>query len=93
MNQNETVFSEQVLSDISQILATYSAQYREILNDTMRKTSANSGDWNDEDFNALLSALKSFEPEADAIEKMTRQFTERISAKLDAIHQLRNIKI
>lgn len=93
MSQNDTAFDEQALSEISKCLLSYSKEYREMIEAAVRKIGLNSGDWNDEDFNALLSAVASFGTDADRLEQITNRFCERINDKLAAIRQLHAMRI
>lgn len=93
MSQNEVIIDEQALSDVSNSLVTYTKEYRELLVGTIRKIKLISSDWNDEDFNALLSAISSFMTDVDDIEEKTKQFIERINNRIGAIHELHNMKI
>ncbi len=93
MSQNDTAFDEQALAEISKCLLAYSKEYREMIEAAVRKIGLNSGDWNDEDFNALLSAVASFREDADRLEQSTNRFCERINNRLDAIRQLHTMKV
>ena len=91
MSRSEVIVDEQALASISDGLKTYITEYKAMLEDAIRKT--NSGDWNDEDFNSLLSAINSFMADVDKVENGTNQLITRINEKIAAIHELHNIKI
>lgn len=93
MSQNEVIIDEQALSDVSDELQVYIKDYREMLERAIRKIMIYSKDWNDEDFNALCSAISSFMAEIELIEKKTTQLVTRISNKIDAIHALHSMTI
>ncbi len=93
MSQNEVIIDEQALSDVSDELQVYIKDYREMLERSIRKVMIYSKDWNDEDFNALCSAISSFMAEIESIEKKTTQLVTRISNKIDAIHALHSMTI
>lgn len=93
MSKSEVIVDEQALVSVSDGLKTYIAEYKVILEDAIRKLKTNSDDWNDEDFNSLLSAINSFMADVDAVEKETIQLTKRINEKIAAIHELHSMKI
>lgn len=93
MSRSEVIVDEQALASISDGLKTYITEYKAMLEDAIRKLKTNSGDWNDEDFNSLLSAINSFMADVDKVENGTNQLITRINEKIAAIHELHNIKI
>ena len=93
MSSSEVVVNEQALVEMSDCLRSYISQYREMLKDALRKIKLNSSDWNDEDFNSLLSAINLFNTDVDAIEEDTNRLIERINEKIVAIHELHNMRI
>ena len=93
MSRAEIIVDEQALVSVSDGLKTYVTEYKVILEDAIRKLKTNSDDWNDEDFNSLLSAINSFMADVDAVEKETIQLTKRINEKIAAIHELHSMKI
>lgn len=93
MSQPEIIIDEQALTSVSESINTYIQNYREALEDAIGKIKLSSEDWNDEDFNALLSAISSFMADIEGIENGTNQLTERIKNKISAIHELHNMKI
>lgn len=93
MSRSEVIVDEQALASISDGLKTYITEYKAMLEDAIRKLKTNSGDWNDEDFNSLLSAINSFMADVDKVENGTNQLITRINEKIAAIHELHNMKI
>lgn len=93
MSRSEVIVDEQALASISDGLKTYITEYKAMLEDAIRKLKTNSGDWNDEDFNSLLSAINSFMADVDKVENGTNQLITRINEKITAIHELHNMKI
>lgn len=93
MSQTEVIVDEQALVSVSDSMNTYIKAYRETLEGAIRKLKLNSEDWNDEDFNILLSAISAFRADIEEIEIGTNQLTERIKNKISAIHKLHNMKI
>lgn len=93
MSNSEVIVDEQALGEMSDCLKNYISQYREMLKDALRKIKLNSSDWNDEDFNSLLSAINSFNTDVDNVEEVTKQLIMRINEKIAAIHELHSMKI
>ena len=93
MSLMEVIIDEQALNTVSDCLNTYITEYKEALKDAIRKIKLNSDDWNDEDFNSLVSAISSFMVDVNNIEEDTDQLKARINEKITAIHELHNMKI
>ena len=93
MSQNEVVIDEQALIAVSEYIGTYIKECRENFEGSIRKLKLNTDDWNDEDFNSLLSAINSFMADVDAIGEEVAKFQTRIENKISAIHELHNMKI
>ena len=93
MSQNEIVVDVQALDSVSTDIKTYVKNYRESLQDAVRSLKQNSEEWNDEDFNALISAFSKFEQDFEEIENGSNQLVKRAGQKISAIHELHNIKI
>ena len=93
MSLSEVIIDEQALTSVSDGLKTYLNEYKELLGDAIRKLMQNEGEWNDEDFNSLLSAIKSFTLDVDEIEAGVSQLIKVIDEKIEAIHVLHSMKI
>lgn len=93
MSRSEVIVDEQALASVSDGLKSYITEYKAMLEDAIRKLKTNSDDWNDEDFNCLLSAIYSFMADVEKVENETNQLINRINEKIAAIHDLHNIKI
>jgi len=93
VSASEVIIDEQALLEVAKGINSYITDYKEMLESAIRKLKLNSDDWNDEDFNSLLSAINSFMVDVNKIENGTKQLSERISKKIDAIHELHNKKI
>lgn len=93
MSSSEVIIDEGALVSVSESLKTYISEYRTTLENALRKLKSCGDDWNDEDFNSLVSAINSFMADVDNIENSTGQLTDRIDKKIAAIHQLHNMKI
>lgn len=93
MSQTEVIIDEQALASVSDSVKTYIKAYRKHLKGAIRKLKLNSEDWNDEDFNTLLSAISSFMADIEGIENGTNQLSARIENKINAIHELHSMKI
>lgn len=93
MSQDEVIIDEQALAAVSNTIETYIKNYRENFESGIRKLKVNSEDWNDEDFNSLLSAISFFKADIDTIDLEITRLKTRINAKIEAIHALHNMKI
>lgn len=93
MSQNEVIIDEQALSDVSNSLIVYVNEYRKMLETSIRNIKLNSDNWNDEDFNALLSAINSFMADIEMLEDEAKQLVVKIDNKINAIHELHSMKI
>lgn len=93
MSQSEVIVDEQALSSVSSSITKFSADCRANIEDAIRKIKLNSNEWNDEDFNRLLSAINSFMADVNGIDEATKTLNEIINNKIDAIHKLHSMKI
>lgn len=93
MGASEVIANEQALAVVSDGIRTYVSTYREIISTGVRGIRANSGDWSDEDFNSIVSAINSFLTDIDSVGNTTNQLVTRIDNKISAIHKLHNMKI
>ena len=93
MSRYEIIVDEQALVSVSDGLKTYIDEYKAMMEEAIRQIKQNNDDWNDEDFNRLLSAVNSFMENLDEIEQETDRLAGRINEKIAAIHKLHNIKI
>lgn len=93
MSQSEVIVDEQALSSVSSSITKFSADCRANIEDAIRKIKLNSNEWNDEDFNRLLSAINSFMADVNNIDEATKNLNERINTKIAAIHELHSMKI
>ena len=93
MSQSEVIVDEQALSSVSSSITKFSADCRANIEDAIRKIKLNSNEWNDEDFNRLLSAINSFMADVNNIDEATKNLNERINTKIVAIHELHSMKI
>ncbi|MBQ2810343.1 MAG: hypothetical protein IJF11_05565 [Clostridia bacterium] len=91
---SETVIiDEQALEITSLSISTYTQGIKEALDETLKRIQSNNGDWDDEDYENLLSAISSFMADIDTIEQGASQILHRVNEKLDQIKRLRGIKI
>lgn len=93
MSSSEIIINEQALAAVSGSINDHINAVRDLLSETIEKLKANNEDWNDEDFEILLSAIKEFMAEAAEFESEAGKLTKRIEQKIDAIHQLHSMKI
>ena len=93
MSQNGIVSDPEVLVAISDGMGKYGKESLETLEESIRKLKANSDQWNDEDFNALLSAITSFMADMESIEATISQLQARINNKIDLVRELHSMEI
>ena len=93
MSVSEVIIDEQALATVSETTLSYAKEYREAVEECLRRLKSRSGDWNDEDFSSLLSAISSFLIDVEGIDAQTKEIRERINNKIKAIHELHNMKI
>ena len=93
MSRSEIIIDEQALATVSEGLKAYVTEYKEALESAIRILKQNCSEWNDEDFNSLVSAISSFLGDVDSMEMSTTQLINRIDKKIVAIHELHNMKI
>ena len=93
MSESELIIDEQTLLEVADELNSYIFEYRDVLESAIRKLKLNSEDWNDEDFNSLLSAINSFTTDVDNIETCNNQLVNRIRKKIEEIHRLHSLKV
>ena len=93
MSASEVTVDEQALSEVSEAINAHVQDCREVIADAVKKLKLNSENWNDEDFNALVSAINSFMADIEQIQETVTQLSRRIGSKLSAIQELHNMKI
>ena len=93
MSQFDAIIDEQALSAVSSSITNFSIQCRNNIEEAVRKIKLHSGDWNDEDFNSLLSAINSFMADVNSLDEETQGLNKRINEKIAAIHELHSMKI
>ena len=93
MALTEVIVDEQALMTVNSSITQYSSEFKNNIEDTIRKIKLNSSEWNDEDFNSLLSAINSFMADVDELEETTKSLSQRINNKIAAIHELHSMKI
>ena len=93
MNESKIVADVQALTSVSTTVKTFNSNLHEIYEEFVRMLKLNGSEWNDEDFNKLVSAMKSLEAELEQIDEHTRLITKKTDAKIDKINQLHNLKL
>ena len=93
MSANEVIIDEEALLTVSDSLRGYIAEYRAAIANAVARLKLNSESWNDEDFNALVSAVNSFTADVVELEEIFARLTAKIQNKLTAIRALHNMKI
>ncbi|MBR2296052.1 MAG: hypothetical protein IKA43_01440 [Clostridia bacterium] len=90
---DQVIIDEQALEATASSISTYTQGIKEALNEVIKHIQSNNGDWNDEDYENLLSAISSFMADVDTIESGASEIISRVNEKIEAIHRLRNIRI
>ena len=93
MALTEVIVDEQALMTVNSSITQYSSEFKNNIEDTIRKIKLYSSEWYDEDFNSLLSAINSFMADVDELEETTKSLSQRINNKIAAIHELHSMKI
>lgn len=93
MSRSEVIINEQTLMSVSSEISKYSAGCQEMFEEVIRQIKQNSSEWNDEDYNSLLSAIKSFMADIEQINEKADILNKRINEKLSAVQELHSIKI
>lgn len=93
MNESKIVADVQALTTVSTTVKTFNSNLHELYEEFVRMLKLNGSEWNDEDFNRLVSAMKSFELELEQIDEHTQLITRETDAKIDKINQLHNLKL
>ena len=93
MSESEVIVNEQALASVSASIRTYVAEFRETIETAVRNLKTNASDWDDEDFNSLVSAINSFLTDVEGMENATNQLAQRIDTKISQIHTLHSMKI
>lgn len=93
MNESKVVADAQALSSVSTTVKKFNSDLHELYEEFVRMLKLNGSEWNDEDFNKLISAIKSFETELEQIDEHTQLVAKETDAKIDKINQLHNLKL
>lgn len=93
MNESKIVADVQALTTVSTTVKNFNSNLHELYEEFVRMLKLNGSEWNDEDFNKLVSAMKSFETELEQIDEHTQLITKETDAKIDKINQLHNLKL
>ena len=88
LNLQEESF-EQIIKSLSQ----HSQEMKELLDRATEKISALSGEWDDEDFQNLLEAMKSIGNKFDDVDDHTQQMIAKAEYKLEMIRARKSIKL
>ncbi len=93
MSGIEVVADVDALTSVSENIKRYTSSCHASIEESIRSIQANNSDWNDEDFDKLLSAVSSFIKDIENLEKGAGQLIKRIENKISAIEQLHSMKI
>ena len=89
----QVIIDEEALNVTASGINAYIQGIKSALDTAIIKLQANGVDWNDEDFDNLLSAISSFMADIGVIDDASTQILRRIDEKLEQIKRLRGIKI
>lgn len=92
MAQDILNLDEESFERILEVLSRISPALREHYNRAVEKVSALTGEWDDEDYQVILQALKSVGNELDDIDELTGQMNAKVRHKLEMIRARRNIE-
>ncbi len=87
------IIDEGALTETAQSIRAYIQEIKERLETAIRGIQANSGDWDDEDFNKLLSALQGCLNDFSGLEESGAKIIERVGVKINQIHELHSMSI
>ena len=88
LNLQEESF-ERIIKTLSQHLLLTREQYDRAVD----KVTALSSEWNDEDYQNLLEAIKGIGVKLDIVDEHTQQAIAKAEYKLEMIHARKNIKL
>ena len=88
MINEEVIINENALMDVSSTIKSYSQQIKMFIKNTLACFESLQSDWNDSDYDKLISALNSFDSDVISLENAVSQLVLRIDQKLQAIEQL-----
>lgn len=89
----QVIIDEGALEATASSISTYLQGIKSALDNAIIGIQSNGVDWNDEDFDNLLSAISSFMADVGAIDAGSTQILNRINEKIEQIKRLRGIKI
>lgn len=93
MSEAKITADYQSLVIVSNTAQKFNSDLHELYEEFVRKLRLNDSDWNDEDFNRLVSMVKSFEKELEEIDEHTQRIVKDTDAKIEKINQLHNLKL
>lgn len=93
MAGDEVRVSEEVLEDTAKLLAQCSASIREYFEKAIADVGRLSEDWNDSDFQDMLSAISAYNNELDTLDEKTGELISKAKEKIEMIHALHSINI
>ena len=93
MSASEAIINEQALTDVASGIQTFLSSYKEAIESAIRGIQASGSEWNDEDYQSLLSAISSFQKDIESLGTATHQLVVRINRRIEAIHVLHSMKI
>lgn len=93
MSSERTIINEEALINLSYSITLFKENYRETIEEAIRELKSNADEWNDEDFNCLVSAISSFMTDVEKIENQSDRMIKIIEDKINAIRALHSMNI
>lgn len=93
MSNERTIINEEALINVSYSITLFKENYREAIEKAIRELKSNIDEWDDEDFNCLVSAMSSFMADVEKIENQSNRIIKIIEDKISAIRALHSMNI
>lgn len=93
MSNEKTIINEEALINVSYSITLFKEKYRETIEKAVRELKSNVDEWDDEDFNCLVSAISSFMLDVEKIENQSDRIIKIIEDKINAIRALHSMNI
>lgn len=93
MAQESIKITEEAFDHMIEIMTPLIPQLREHLDAAVRRITALSGEWDDEDYRNFLESFRYLESKLNSIEEETAQLIETTKQKREIIYARRTIKM
>jgi len=93
MAQDVLNLNEESFDKLIEILSQLTPELREHLDGAVKRITALSGEWDDDDHRNLLESFNGIRSELDEIDDVTAQMINEARRKLEMIQARRNIKM